>query len=64
MLKGSTYPLTPKGKPTVSPPTPPWYHSADFVNCEFSSDPAAVAAVLPAWLDPDPAFWRVLIEFG
>ena len=54
MLKGISYPHTPKGKSTLNPP-PPWYYSADFLNIEFWSDPAAVAAVLPPGLDPDPA---------
>jgi NADPH2:quinone reductase len=54
MLKGFHYPLTPKGKSTLNPP-PPWYYSADFPNIELWSDPAAVAAVLPPVLDPDPA---------
>ncbi len=52
MLKGFNYPLTPKGKSTLNPP-PPWYYSSDFLSIEFWSDPAAVAAVLPAGLDPD-----------
>src|SRR5882757_5287031 len=54
MLEGFNYPLTPKGKSTLNPP-PPWYYSADFLNIEFWSDPAAVAAVLPPGLNPDPA---------
>jgi hypothetical protein len=54
MLNGFNYPLTPKGKSTLNPP-PPWYYSADFLSIEFWSDPAAVAAVLPPGLDPDPA---------
>jgi hypothetical protein len=45
MLKGSNYPLTLKGKPTLSPPS--WYYPADFLNIESLSDPAAVAALLP-----------------
>src|SRR5580692_8679647 len=53
MVKGFNYPLTPKGKSTLNPP-PPWYYSADFLNIEFWSDSAAVAAVLPSGLDPDP----------
>jgi acetoacetate decarboxylase len=52
MLKGFHYPLTPKGKSTLNPP-PPWYYSADLLNIEFWADPAAVAALLPAGLDPD-----------
>ena len=52
MLKGFNYPLTPKGKSTLNPP-PPWYYSADFLNVEFWSDPAVVAAVLPPGLDVD-----------
>ena len=54
MLKGFNYPLTPKGKSTLNPP-PPWYYSSDFLNIEFWSSPTAVAAVLPAGLDPDPS---------
>jgi hypothetical protein len=57
MLKGFNYPLTAKGKSTLNPP-PPWYYSADFLNIEFWFDPAAVAAVLPPRLDPDPAAKR------
>jgi hypothetical protein len=52
MLKGFTYPLTPKGKSTLNPP-PPWYYSSDFLNIEFWAEPAAVAVLLPAGLDPD-----------
>src|SRR6202789_3197908 len=54
MLKGFHYPLTPKGKSTLNP-LPPWHYSADFLNIEFWSDPAAVAAVLPPGLIPDQA---------
>jgi acetoacetate decarboxylase len=54
MLKGFNYPLTPKGKSTLNP-RPPWYYSSDFLNIEFWSNPAAVAAVLPPGLDPDPS---------
>jgi acetoacetate decarboxylase len=54
MLKGFNYPLTPKGKSTLNP-TPPWYCSADFLDIEFWSDPAAVAALLPDGLQPDRA---------
>ena len=54
MLKGFNYPLTPKGNSTLNPP-PPWYYSADFLSIEFWSDPAAVTALLPSGLDPDPS---------
>ena len=54
MLKGFHYPLTPKGKSTLNPPLP-WNYSSDFLSIEFWSDPAVVAAVLPAGLDPDPS---------
>jgi acetoacetate decarboxylase len=53
MLKGFNYPLTPKGKSTLNP-APPWYYSSDFLNIEFWADPAAVRAILPEGLDPDP----------
>ena len=51
-MKGFNYPLTPKGKSTLNP-RPPWYYSADFLNIEFWAEPSAVAALLPAGLDPD-----------
>ena len=54
MLRGFHYPLTPKGKSTLNPP-PPWYYSSDFLNIEFWADPAAIAALLPPGLDPEPA---------
>jgi acetoacetate decarboxylase len=54
MLTGFNYPLTPKGQSTLNPP-PPWYYSADYLDIEFWADPSAVAAVLPAGLDPDPS---------
>ena len=44
--------MTPKGKSTLNPP-PPWYYSADFLSIEFWANPVAVAALLPAGLDPD-----------
>jgi acetoacetate decarboxylase len=52
MLKGFNYPLTPKGMSTLNPP-PPWYYSSDFLHIEFWANPASVAAILPAGLDPD-----------
>lgn len=52
MLKGFNYPLTPKGKSSLNPP-PPWYYSSDLLAIEFWADPAVVAALLPAGLDPD-----------
>jgi hypothetical protein len=52
MLKGFNRPFTPKGKSTLNP-RPPWHYSADFLNLEFWSDPAAVADLLPKGLDPE-----------
>ena len=54
MVKGFHYPLTPKGQSTLNPP-PPWHYSSDFLNIEFWAHPSAVAATLPAGLDPDPS---------
>jgi hypothetical protein len=54
MLKGFHYALTPKGQSTLNPP-PPWYYSSDFLSIEFWATPAAVRAVLPPGLDPDPS---------
>ena len=51
-MKGFNYTLTPKGQSTLNP-RPPWYYSADFLNIEFWAEPSAVAALLPAGLDPD-----------
>jgi hypothetical protein len=53
MLKGFHYPLTPKGKSTLNPPTP-WHYSSDFLMVEFWADPAAIAALLPDGLDAEP----------
>jgi acetoacetate decarboxylase len=54
MLHGFHNPLTPKGKSILNP-LPPWHYSADFLTIEFWADPAAVRAILPEGLDPDPA---------
>jgi acetoacetate decarboxylase len=54
MLKGFHYPMTPKGKSTLNPPTP-WHYSSDFLSIEFWTDPAAIAAILPAGLDREPS---------
>ena len=54
MLNGFHYPLTAKGKSTLNPP-PPWHYSADLLSIEFWADPAAVKALLPPGLDPDPS---------
>ena len=53
MLKGYTVPKSPFGQAALTPP-PPWHYSGDVVGVEFSADPAAVAALLPSGLAPDP----------
>jgi acetoacetate decarboxylase len=54
MLKGFHYPLTPKGKSTLNPPTP-WHYSSDFLMIEFWADPSTIAGLLPEGLDAEPA---------
>ena len=53
MLKGFTVPRTPLGRAAATPP-PPWHYSSDIVGVEYWADPAAVAALLPNGLAPDP----------
>lgn len=49
--KGYTAPLSPDGRAGIVPP-PPWHYSGDFLVVEYRTDPAAVAALLPAELEP------------
>jgi acetoacetate decarboxylase len=54
MSKSYTTPLTPHGLSSIAPP-PPWHYSGDFLIVEYWTNPAAVAAILPPGLTPDPA---------
>ena len=49
--KGYTAPLSPDGRASLVPP-PPWHYSGDFLIVEYRTDPDAVAALLPAELEP------------
>lgn len=55
MLEDFNYWLSLKGTSTTLNHPLPWYYSAAFLNIEFWSNPAAVAAVLPWVMDTDPA---------
>ena len=50
-LRGYTAPLSPDGRAGIVPP-PPWHYSGDFLIAEYRTDPDAVAALLPAELEP------------
>ncbi len=52
-LKGFSVPLSPEGRASLTPP-PPWHYVGDILAVDFAADPAAVAAVLPPGLEPDP----------
>lgn len=53
-LQGFSVPRSPLGRATLTP-EPPWYYAGNLLVVDFEADPAAVAAVLPAGLAPDPA---------
>lgn len=53
MLKGYTYPLSPRGQANLAS-APPWHYAGDIVGVEFWAEPAATEAVLPDGLSPDP----------
>ncbi len=48
---GYSLPLSPGGTASLVP-APPWHYVGDFLVIEYWADPAAVAAVLPAGLEP------------
>ncbi len=50
-LQGWSLPLSPAGTAALVPP-PPWHFSGEALGVDFITDPAAVAAVLPAGIEP------------
>jgi acetoacetate decarboxylase len=50
---GYSLPLSPHGTASLVP-APPWHYVGDFFVIEYWAHPAAVAAVLPAGLEPHP----------
>jgi len=56
MTQGFFYPRTASGRASLLP-SPPWFYSGDLLTVEYRTDPAKVAALLPAPLslaDEDP----------
>lgn len=51
--EGFLYPRTATGRSSVVPP-PPWHYSGDVLTLEYRADPDAVAALLPAGVEPAP----------
>ncbi len=51
--QGFFYPRTGTGQASLLP-APPWYYSGDLLTVEYRTDPEAVAALLPAPLEPAP----------
>jgi acetoacetate decarboxylase len=50
-VKGFFYPRTAAGSSSIIP-SPPWYYSGDLLTVEYRTDPARVAELLPAPLEP------------
>ena len=51
MTQGFFYPRTAGGRASLIP-APPWYYSGDLLTVEYRTDPARVAELLPAPLEP------------
>ncbi|HEU5266062.1 MAG TPA: acetoacetate decarboxylase family protein [Jatrophihabitans sp.] len=52
-LQGFFHPQTASGQASLLPP-PPWFYSGDLLTVEYRTDPARVAELLPAPLEPAP----------
>jgi acetoacetate decarboxylase len=52
-VQGFFYPRTATGTASLLPP-PPWHYSGDLLTVEYRTDPARVAELLPAPLEPAP----------
>jgi len=52
-LAGFFYPRTATGRSSLLP-GPPWHYSGDLLTVEYRTDPARVAELLPAPLEPAP----------
>jgi acetoacetate decarboxylase len=52
-LQGFWYPRTATGRSSLLP-GPPWHYSGDLLTVEYRTDPARVAELLPAPLEPAP----------
>ncbi|OFW57075.1 MAG: hypothetical protein A2133_06125 [Actinobacteria bacterium RBG_16_64_13] len=52
-LQGFSVPLSPEGRASLAC-LPPWHYAGDLLVVAFEADPAAVKAVLPPGLEPDP----------
>jgi acetoacetate decarboxylase len=50
-VQGFLYPRTQSGKSSLIP-APPWFYSGDLLTVEYRTDPARVAELLPAPLEP------------
>jgi acetoacetate decarboxylase len=53
-LQGFSVPLSPEGRASLTR-LPPWHYAGDLLVVDFKAEPAAVAAVLPPRLEPDPS---------
>ena len=50
-MAGFFYPRTATGRSSLLP-APPWHYSGDLLTVEYRTDPARVAELLPAPLEP------------
>lgn len=62
MLKGFSSPHSPEGRANLVGP-PPWHYVGDLLVIDCWADPDAVAAVLPAGLEPHPDGGRMAAMF-
>lgn len=62
-LKGFCYPLTPVGKSSLVGDMP-WHYGTEYLNIAYRADPAAIAAYLPAPLEPGPEPDRAYVAFS
>jgi hypothetical protein len=53
VLKGYSYPLSPRGEMNLAP-APPWHYAGEMLGVEFWTSPMAATATLPEGLTIDP----------
>jgi acetoacetate decarboxylase len=62
-VRGYSSPRSPGGRASLVP-YPPWHYAGELLVLEFWADPAAVAGVLPAGLEPHPDAGRCAAVFA
>jgi acetoacetate decarboxylase len=62
-LNGFCYPLTPGGRSSLVGDLP-WHYATEYLNVAYRADPEAIAAYLPAPLEPGPDPDRAYVAFS